>query len=219
PVNCAAVDIFLSTDGGYSYPFLLAGNVTNDGAATVAVPNISTINARIKVKASNNVFFDISNSDFTIVPGVAVDYDMSLVSIDQPSGIICATEIEPEITIQNMGEETITSLEIIYNIDGGSNEMLNWSGTLSSLETVSVPLPIIALGSGEYTLNVALQNPNSETDENDLNNAGSSTFEILDVSGLSLPVTNDFESSFPGVGWSVEDPDGIYTWEQEGVNN
>ena len=69
PVNCAAVDIFLSTDGGYTWPHTLATNAANSGTATVTFPNLTSSSARIKVKAAANYFFDISNANFSIVPG------------------------------------------------------------------------------------------------------------------------------------------------------
>jgi subtilisin-like proprotein convertase family protein len=65
-VNAAAVDIFLSTDGGYTYPIVLATNVPNDGLETITVPNaIGTAN-RIMVKGNNHIFYDISNTNFII---------------------------------------------------------------------------------------------------------------------------------------------------------
>jgi len=39
PVNCMAVDIFLSVDGGETYPIVLAENVANDGSAEVVFQN------------------------------------------------------------------------------------------------------------------------------------------------------------------------------------
>lgn len=62
PINCSQVNIFLSTDGGYTFPTLLAANTANDGAETITLPNTSTANLRIKVKASGNVFFAISHT-------------------------------------------------------------------------------------------------------------------------------------------------------------
>ena len=67
PVNCQRVNIYLSDDGGYTYPYLLAANRANDGSAVISVPNIPGENIRIKVKAADNIFFDISNSDNTIL--------------------------------------------------------------------------------------------------------------------------------------------------------
>ncbi len=66
PINCANVDILLSTDGGNTYPITLAASVPNDGTHPVTVPNnIGTTN-RVMVVCSDNIFFDISNNDFAI---------------------------------------------------------------------------------------------------------------------------------------------------------
>ncbi len=83
PVNCANVDILLSTDGGFTYPTTLASNVLNNGGAVVTVPNSPTSTARIKIVCSDNVFYDISDNDFTIMTG-SPDFTLSIdpLSID-----------------------------------------------------------------------------------------------------------------------------------------
>jgi hypothetical protein len=66
------VNIKLSIDGGLTYPYILAANTpAADGIENVTipagVPNVTT--ARIRVESADNtcvVFFDISNSNFTI---------------------------------------------------------------------------------------------------------------------------------------------------------
>jgi hypothetical protein len=65
-VNCASVNIRLSTDGGLTYPTLLLSGTANDGSEAVTLPNVATTTARIMVEAADNYFFDISNSDFAI---------------------------------------------------------------------------------------------------------------------------------------------------------
>ena len=74
PVICALVNLRLSTDGGLTYPIILATNELNDGSAVIAVPNVATTTARVMVEAVDNYFFDISNANFTIatVPGPAI---------------------------------------------------------------------------------------------------------------------------------------------------
>ncbi|HJS55150.1 MAG TPA: fibronectin type III domain-containing protein, partial [Chitinophagaceae bacterium] len=64
-VNCANVNILLSTDGGNTFTALLS-NTPNDGSQLVNVPNTPGTTNRIKVEAVGNIFFDISNTNFSI---------------------------------------------------------------------------------------------------------------------------------------------------------
>jgi predicted Zn-dependent protease len=70
PIYCKKVSIELSTDGGRTYlPIKLNSVTDNNGEAqTRPVPNTPTAEARVRVKAVNNVFFDISDNNFVILP-------------------------------------------------------------------------------------------------------------------------------------------------------
>lgn len=70
PVSAANVDIFMSVDGGNTWPYTI-GTFPNTGTASVNIPNpgVATTTARIKVKGSGNVFFNINGSNFTVNPG------------------------------------------------------------------------------------------------------------------------------------------------------
>ena len=71
-VNTPLVDIYLSTDGGQTYPHLLAAGTPNDGGEFVAIP-VTSASARIKVKGSGNAFFDVNDSDIAVQPaGLAI---------------------------------------------------------------------------------------------------------------------------------------------------
>jgi hypothetical protein len=67
PVSTANVAILLSTDGGLTYPFTLAASTANDGSHVVTLPSCElAATCRIKVAALGNVYFDLSDADFTI---------------------------------------------------------------------------------------------------------------------------------------------------------
>jgi hypothetical protein len=66
PVNCANVKISLSTDGGNTFPVVALESTPNDGSQTITVPQLTTTQARVKVEAVGNIFFDVSSTNFTI---------------------------------------------------------------------------------------------------------------------------------------------------------
>ncbi len=68
-VNCANVDILISTDSGTTWSTLLAAT-PNDGTQAVTIPNTLGTTNRIMVKGTNHIFFDVSNTNFTITSGV-----------------------------------------------------------------------------------------------------------------------------------------------------
>ena len=69
PVSAAQVNILMSTDGGNTFPTTLASAAPNNGSAFVLIPIGLTSIARVKIEAVGNIFFDISNGNFSVVAG------------------------------------------------------------------------------------------------------------------------------------------------------
>lgn len=86
PVSCSGVDIYFSDNAGYDWPLTLETNTTNDGNQYVLMPNNIGNGKRLKVKCSNNVFFNVSNSFFEIAAASVTGYEFVL---DNPSRTIC----------------------------------------------------------------------------------------------------------------------------------
>ncbi len=71
PIAAANVRISYSTDGGLTFPTVLAASTPNDGSADVTVPTTATTQGRFKVEAVDNYFFDVSDANLTVAGGAA----------------------------------------------------------------------------------------------------------------------------------------------------
>jgi hypothetical protein len=204
PVSAPNVDIYLSVDGGYTFPTILVANTANDGSQNVFIPAGETTLARIKVKASNNIFFDISNQNFTIGPaGGSNDYDIGLSGINSPTGDYCGDTYSPEIVVSNFGAVTITSFDVVYDLDSGTSSNYTWSGSIATGETTSITLPSGFAPTGAHSFNISVENPNGQLDENNTNDSGSSSFStVTGGSDVTFSLLTDCWGE--EVGWTLQ---------------
>src|SRR5690606_5869274 len=103
-VNAEYVDIYMTNNGGFSFPILLASKVPNDGSETVTLPSaVSTAN-RIMVKGHDHVFYDISNTNFaTSAPGATFAVSFSRVAGEQNLSACQQTEVQYNILYETIG--------------------------------------------------------------------------------------------------------------------
>ena len=101
----------------------------------------------------------------------------------------CATSVSPSINIQNLGQNEITSVEITYDVNGGTPQTYTWSGSLTSLQSTDIELPEIDFTSqATNTINVSVAND----DLNDNNQSSTSFDGALETAGtIDLTVTTD----------------------------
>jgi len=165
PVNTAQVKISLSTDGGLTYPIVVLNATDNDGTETITVPGLpaTTGTCRIKVEAINNIFFDISNANFTIqVPPSGFTF-----SATAATNIACGT--------------ASANATLGTNTSGGFSTPINLSATGNPAgTTVSFsPNPLTPGNSTTVTLN----NANTLA-------PGSYTINVSGVAGASTQSTD-----------------------------
>jgi len=99
PVNCQFVDIYLFDRNRYNRPILLAEKVRNDGEAFIQVPDMLTRRGRIKVKAHNSIFFDVSNEDITVVRDSILPFSYAVL----PDNIFACLPATEHIQVRTTG--------------------------------------------------------------------------------------------------------------------
>ena len=101
--------------------------------------------------------------------------EADLIKVASPDNSVSCGTIYPSINVLNNGVANLTSLTINYNLDGGANQVFNWSGNIAPNAVGSIDLPQLSAVEGSYTLNIELMQTN---DANLFNNSSSSTFDI-----------------------------------------
>lgn len=158
----------------------------------IGLPNVSVTDIEI------NVFDDkITASTYgrgvwqSEIPTELAPTDVKLLSLSGiNSAIECNANIEPQVEITNNGISTITSVDVIYTVDGTDN-MYNWSGSLASEADTTITLPQLNLSKGEHTFEVSV---NTVNDANSVNN-NSQEIKIITNAAAALQVVNTFETT------------------------
>jgi hypothetical protein len=119
-----------------------------------------------------------------------VNDDIGVDAIDNPTGTICGESFDPEVVVRNYGTNTITSFTLNYDIDGGTNQTENWSGSLGAGQSTTITLPSQTTTNGAHTFNASTSSPNGNNDTNISNDADSEGF-TLDGTGAEVTFTLD----------------------------
>lgn len=144
PISCANVAILLSTDGGFTYPITILSSTPNDGTETITVPAYLSTIARIKVQSIGNIFFDISNTNFTIAAGSTV------LSTLNTSALTTTTYCSG------------STLNVSYSGDGPANTGNNFTVQLSNAAgSFASPISIGSLSSTANTGSISCTIPSN----------------------------------------------------------
>ncbi len=152
PVSCANVDILLSYDGGLTYPVTLAAGVPNDGSQNINIPIGPSITARVMVICSDNIFFDISNNDFTIEAATFPDYTIAV----NPSSV---TACGNDIAIYNIDIDAILNYNFpvslsVADLPFGASSSFGTNPVSPGNSTNMVISNLNLASGGNYTLTI-----------------------------------------------------------------
>ncbi|WP_348823685.1 zinc-dependent metalloprotease [Flavobacterium aestuarii] len=79
------VNIKLSTDGGLTFPIVLASNTPNDGSELIMAPMTAAKNCRILIEPAGNVFYAVNSAPFSL--GYSVETTCNMYGFSPPYAI------------------------------------------------------------------------------------------------------------------------------------
>ncbi|APY08248.1 hypothetical protein BWZ20_08020 [Winogradskyella sp. J14-2] len=151
-VNTPTVNILLSTDGGFTFPFVMASNVPNDGSHDVTVPATGGDSSalRVKVEGNNNIFYAINATNFTLQESEFV------LNVDDASIDVC----EPDNAVFTFTYNTFlgfsgTTTFSTTGLPTGTNATFSPASASANGTVVTATITGIgALSSGNYTFSI-----------------------------------------------------------------
>ena len=150
-ISAEFVDVYLSLDNGNTFDILLLEKTENDGFQVVFIDDslAGQTNCRIKIKASENIFFDISNNRFSIT-----EYD----GIPNPDPT-STQEVISKNMISIYPNPTKETIFIKSNIEIDDIEITNILGQkIEFIFDNKSKLDIKYLEKGVYFIKIKLQN-------------------------------------------------------------
>lgn len=134
------------------------------------------------------------------------------VTATQINYLNCDTVVAPVVNVFNYGIADLTSLDILYKVDAGTNQTYSWTGNIPSGGSSLITLPTVTLTAGSHTITTATSNPNGSTDQ-DVNNDSKVTPLLIAAAPIATPIIQGFTTgAFPPAGWARYNADGSYTW-------
>ena len=101
---------------------------------------------------------------------------------------VCQDMVTPKVTIANYGLDDLTSLELVYDVNGGDPLTYNWTGSLATYESEVIELdPVSFVIEDQNIFNVECENPNGQDDEFPSNNVVA--VEMSQAANVSSPVS------------------------------
>ena len=144
------------------------------------------------------------NGAFPSYVNLPLDDDAS-VEADEDIVDQCGVDFGPTVTIQNRGNNALTSLDIDYSINGGATETFTWNGNLGPFETEEVLLDAIPYTiQSNNTIDISIPN-----DDDNTNNDTSNTFDdITDENTSVLSLRMSLDENGDEVTWVIVNSNG-----------
>lgn len=152
PISVTNVKISLSTDGGLTFPTVLLASTANDGSEAVTFPSITSTTARVKVEAIDNIFFDISNANFTLTTPVT-GFDFGAAT---PATLSCPAPASTAFTFTTSGVSGFsTPINLTAtNVPAGASVTYAANPVTPGTSVTATVSGLASLAAGTYTITI-----------------------------------------------------------------
>ena len=114
-----------------------------------------------------------------------LDYDMAIKGVDHYAEKNCSGLLAPVVSVKNVGNETVTSFEVVARAEGVELTRQTWSGSLEKGEIAQFNMSEFSKGDAQQ-ITLQIENPNGHQDEFMSDNDLSVDFETTDVTEGSV---------------------------------
>jgi len=176
-----------------THTWTMPANLSGSGISTNGYwPDLDPTNMDVVVYIAEGLGEIVTGSQTSVNCIFPNAYDANVTS-SSAMDVVCTNETDIDITFRNYGNQPLTSLDLTYDINGGTPATYNWTGNMASgaTETVTItnvtfsPQPDVG-GLPGNAVTWTATNPNGQVDQNTTNNSSMSKFSHFDASGLVI---------------------------------
>jgi len=178
---------FTTTTAGTFIPnthtWQMPANLSNGQQTNGFFPDLDPTNLDVVAYIAEGTGAIITGYQANVIPIFPNAYDANVTN-STAEDVICESETDISITFRNYGNQPLTSLDLTYDINGGTPAVYNWVGNLTSgaQETVTIN-NVTFTPQANNTVTWVASNPNGQVDQNTTNNSSTSTFKHWNLSG------------------------------------
>jgi hypothetical protein len=187
PINCANVDILLIADAVNPIETKVLMGTPNDGQQNITAPNVTSVNARLVLKCSDNIFYALSPAAFSIMTTETV-----APKIDSQKTISLSEDTTTQIEFADLNvfdPDSAYPEDFTLSLQNGDNYSINQQTLTPNMDfngmlSVSVVVNDGTLDSNVFSLQVQVRAVNDAPVANNDNisveqNSGSVAIDVL----------------------------------------
>ncbi|MDI6832755.1 MAG: Omp28-related outer membrane protein [Bacteroidales bacterium] len=228
---------FIAPDGQYYHMHMLRTLITGQWGIPITPTTNGTFYDStfiIQIPTTyNNIPVDLSNlevvsfvsegrQEVLTATGAHVplaNIDVSAVYCSAPP-FLCTNITDISCIFKNNGTQTVSSMDVYYQINGATPQMYSWTGTIDSDSQATIVLTDVFLPDISNNLKIWVSNINNSSDENPMNDTTTTIVKVFSTS-YTPPYYEGFTSStFPPTNMVIVDavPDGI-NWKRSNAGH